>query len=93
MVNKWNFERREYEESNNEYAARIFFGIHGLQEEVRCANCGKRMPRGECMVSKQYHDDIGMGYPVCVECHAAEWEKWEKWEKWGAVAAVRKGGD
>jgi len=76
IISKWDFEKHEYEQVENPYASTITFDADDDQEEIQCANCGKRILRGESMVSKQWHDNIGFGYPVCEECHIAEWDKW-----------------
>lgn len=39
---------------------------------VNCAACGRELPYGDCYTSLLIHNHVGMGYPVCENCHRAE---------------------
>lgn len=75
-IRKWDFEKHEYETVANKYDARLAFSEFDPEEIISCANCGKEITAGESMVSKQWHNGMGFGYPVCGECHTIEWDKY-----------------
>ena len=81
-VQKWDFEKHKYERVENKYVEAyveaITFGDIDFEEAIQCANCGKEMQLGESIVSDQWHDFTGFGYPVCESCSNAEWEKWNR---------------
>jgi ssDNA-binding Zn-finger/Zn-ribbon topoisomerase 1 len=75
MIRKWDFEKHEYERIENKNNVRHLLGDPDPEEIIRCANCGKEVTVGESMVSKQWQDDIGFGYLVCMKCSITEWAK------------------
>lgn len=46
-----------------------------METIVRCAQCGKPMKFGSGYASKEVHTAMGMGYCVCPDCYAEEWER------------------
>ena len=39
---------------------------------VNCAGCGCELKYGDSYTSLRIHNHMGMGYPVCDECHRTE---------------------
>ena len=77
-IRKWNFEKHEYNEVENKYGAKLALieDPSELDEIIKCTNCGEEITVGVSMTSKQYHNDFGLGFPVCVACYKREWEKY-----------------
>jgi len=71
-IRKWDFEKHEYERVENKYGAVLITEPFDVDKIIRCTNCGIDITVGDSMVSKQWHDNIGLGFPVCVECHQIE---------------------
>ena len=45
----------------------------GPGERVSCASCGDWVPYDGTLASLEIHEPLlGLGYPVCPACHAAE---------------------
>lgn len=73
LLQKWNFKTHKYEPFES---PAVF--ITGYSEDMNartdCANCGKEQRFGECYTSRTIHTEMGLGYPVCEPCYAAERE-------------------
>jgi len=76
QIKKWDFEKHIYESVENKYGAKLVTYPFDPDEIIRCTNCGKEITAEESMVSKQWHNEIGFGFPVCVECYQTEWKKY-----------------
>jgi len=75
-IRKWDFEKHEYQSAENKYGAVLVTEPFNADEIIRCTNCGKEITAGESMTSKQWHNEFGFGFPVCIECHQIEWGKY-----------------
>lgn len=72
-VQKWNPVLRKYEEY--ELPKGCFLHHMDLTKKVACAQCGKEQVNGQCFTSKEVHNHLGLGYPVCSNCYDLEWER------------------
>ena len=74
-MKKWNFEKQIYEPYRipNNWNTPIYTSDMG--EAINCAQCGKLITYGEAYTSRQIHNGLGLGYPVCEDCHNDEWKK------------------
>ena len=43
-----------------------------MDEIVNCPHCGKALQFGDTFASIEIHNDLGLGYGVCKECHKEE---------------------
>ena len=74
-MQKWDYEAHEYKQ--------IFVPAHlncklysdNPDETVNCPHCGKALPWGETYTSMEIHNDVGLGYAVCAECHSQELQR------------------
>ena len=75
VMQKWNPKTHQYEEYEvpNNWNTPIY--SDNMQELVNCARCGRELTYGKCYTSKQIHNFIGFGYPVCAECYEQEREE------------------
>ncbi len=77
ILQRWNYDKHEYEAFNSP-AVILSLYSEDMLEEVDCASCGKRMPFGDGYTSKEIHNRVGLGYPVCSDCYEAEIKRWEQ---------------
>jgi hypothetical protein len=75
ILRKWNERKREYEPYKipDDWNVRVY--SNDMNMLINCARCGKKISFGDCYSSYQIHTGMGMGYVVCLECHAKEYEE------------------
>lgn len=71
-IRKWNFETREYEAHEPGENAKIILYTPDMKTELSCTSCEKMVILGDCYTSRQYHNPVGLGFPVCGSCYNAE---------------------
>ena len=69
IAGKWNYKTRKYDKYNPKWDLML---VTGLGASVNCSACGKKTIFGMCYTSKEIHNDIGLGYPVCDKCYDIE---------------------
>ena len=71
-MQKWNYEKQEYESYNipDDWFCPMFCNI--MEELINCPNCGTRFEFGNGYTSLVIHGKSGMGYTVCPTCHEKE---------------------
>lgn len=69
-VEKWNYKEQKYEEV--EINDNCPLCEMDLDRRINCANCEREVKYGETYTSRKYHNQLGLGYPVCQECHEDE---------------------
>lgn len=70
IAQKWNFKTHAYRDYELPQNCRLY--SNDLTEKVACCQCGKGKEFGDMYTSKQIHNQIGLGYPVCEECYKLE---------------------
>lgn len=82
-VRKWDFEKHEYApiELPEDWIVPMLVPVDELDNLVNCANCGKKVPYGETMTSKQYHNMTGLGFGVCDDCYKNEQKLEREYER------------
>ena len=70
---KWNPKKRIYEDYTLPGPTVLY--SYEMDRIVHCAHCGKKVLYGDAYTSRQIHNDIGFGYPVCGKCYEKEWEE------------------
>lgn len=77
-MKKYNEETKQYEpyEIPEEWNCPIM--TMNMKTVVNCVSCGKHIEFGDGYTSMQIHNDYGMGYTVCAECHEREWQERQK---------------
>ena len=78
IAQKWDYESRTYHPYTIPAGWRITAGGYGLNEICQCAQCGKKLPFGDCYTSREIHTRMGMGFAVCEQCYEQEWERERK---------------
>lgn len=75
ILQKWNWDKREYEDCEipDDWNCKVY--SEDMDEIVNCAHCGKKIRFGDCYTSMEIHNKAGWGYAVCKDCYAEEWEK------------------
>lgn len=76
MAMKWNFKTRKYEPYELPKGATLYES--DMDAEVSCAQCGRSLTFGKGYTSRQIHNNGGMGFCVCGNCYAEEWEEEKK---------------
>lgn len=71
-ANKWNYQTHKYEPT--EIADTVLY-TENMSLIVHCAQCGKEIMYGDGYTSMEIHTSLGLGYPVCEDCHAQELER------------------
>lgn len=79
VLGKWNYETHEYDpyEIPDEWNVPL---ITELEEIINCPHCGREVKYGETYTSKEIHNKVGFGYPVCDKCYEEEWERRRKYK-------------
>ena len=73
LVNKWNFNTREYEKVEIPDTRKISLYSNNMNDIIQCINCGKELRFGDSYTSRRYHTEMGFGYCVCHNCYEEEW--------------------
>jgi len=73
MVQKWDVKAHEYKP----YVLPDGCFMYSLDMDapVSCAQCGNTFTFGECYTSREVHNKLGLGFPVCEGCYAKEVER------------------
>lgn len=71
ILQRWNHEKHLYEPFNSPARVLCLYSENMLAE-VDCASCGNRMSFGDGYTSREIHNRVGLGYPVCESCYAEE---------------------
>ena len=75
QAQKWNLKTHEYEPYQLPVGSVLFAN---LDADVCCAGCGKIMKFGNGFTSKKIHNNHGLGFTVCEDCHNEEYEEYKK---------------
>ena len=76
---KWNYKKQKYEDVEINDNCPLY--EMDLDRIINCANCEREVKYGETYTSRKYHNQYGLGYPVCPECYAEERKEEEEWEE------------
>lgn len=73
-MQRWNPKTHDYEPYAvpNNWNCPVL--TYDMDEVMNCVSCGKQIRFGECYTSRFIHTESGMGYNVCADCHAKEYE-------------------
>ena len=72
VLRKWNYDTHKYEPliiPDNWYCT-LF--SNNMKTKINCPHCGKVITYGDSYTSLEIHNDHGLGYGVCYDCHALE---------------------
>lgn len=72
ILQKWDFETHKYEEHYMPDGCNVVLYTADMEAMVDCVNCLRPLTFGETLTSKTIHTDMGLGYPVCSQCHEEE---------------------
>lgn len=72
MTGKWNYKTHEYDDYNPKF--KIIMRAK-LEDRINCSSCGTRTEFGKCYTSREIHNSVGLGYPVCQKCYDLELER------------------
>jgi len=67
---KWNHKKRDYDPY--ELPEGCYLYHPDLKRKVACAQCGTVKEFGVMYTSKEVHNHMGLGYPVCEKCYQLE---------------------
>ena len=76
IVQKWDFKKHCYENKQIDDKCSLF--ETDMEKIVKCPNCNKDMKFGDGYTSRQYHNNIGLGYAVCEKCYEEEWKQYQE---------------
>ncbi len=71
-IQKWNFEKREYEAYEPDESWVIVLFCVDMKKKINCTNCGADIILGDAYTSLALHNHVGSGYPVCEKCYDEE---------------------
>ena len=75
-LQKWNPKKKEYEPYNVPDDWHVSGYETNMEKTVNCAQCGKPIAFGDGYTSMEVqHKNFGIGYAVCCDCYAKEWER------------------
>lgn len=82
LLRKWNYEKRTYTPyeipDNKELNIKLY--SNDMDEIVNCPRCLNKVRYGETYTSLEFHNNFGLGFPVCKECYQKEWEERRRYE-------------
>lgn len=81
VLQKYNAEKKEYEEYKVSDNWNVTTFSYDMKEIVNCAQCGRELPYGKCYTSLEVHTELGMGYAVCDGCYEAERSRRKKYKQ------------
>jgi hypothetical protein len=70
---KWNYKTHDYDPYELPENCRLY--ETDLSLKVACCHCGKEYEFGVMYTSREIHNNMGFGYPVCKACFNIEIEK------------------
>lgn len=73
LIDKWNYEKHEYEPYYVPSDWNVKTYSTDMKERINCPHCGKEIAVGDSYTSLELHTEIGFGYMVCNNCYALEW--------------------
>lgn len=74
ILQKWNYEKHEYEPYKvpDEWKCKVY--TDNMDELVNCPHCGKELRFGDTYTSLEIHTErTAFGFGVCTECYEKEW--------------------
>lgn len=74
-IGKWNYQTKEYDPYEIPSGVVICLYSQDMDLPINCTSCFKLMTYGQGYTSRELHNHIGLGYPVCDDCYAAERER------------------
>lgn len=74
-LRKWNHKTHSYKEFKVPEDGVFQVYSDDLNQVVNCCQCFKKLLRGNAYTSKEVHNHIGLGYPVCEKCYMEEWKR------------------
>lgn len=80
-MKKYNETKKTYEPYSVPEEWNCPITCYNMRMYVNCVRCGKEIMFGDGYTSMQIHNDYGLGYTVCEECHEKEWQERKKTQK------------
>lgn len=77
ILQRWNYDTHEYEPFESPAKVTTLYS-QDMDKKVDCVSCGKPMTYGDGYTSKEIHNYVGFGYPVCEDCYNEEIERWKE---------------
>lgn len=77
IIGRWNYQTHEYDPYIPPEGWKIVLYTTDMDEGINCTNCGKAMTYGDGLTSKELHNGLGLGYPVCQSCYDGEIKRWK----------------
>ena len=73
IVQRWDWKEHKYNPHGIPADWNCPLYTDDMNERINCASCGKRLKYGDCSTSREIHNRMGMGYPVCEDCYEKEY--------------------
>lgn len=71
-IGRWNYTTKAYDPYPIDPTWKIRLYSEDMGEQINCTNCGGDMTYGEGFTSRELHNAVGLGYPVCESCYEIE---------------------
>lgn len=72
-VQKWNYHTLSYDDYLIPDDVSLILYTPDMEKVVACAGCFQPLVYGESFTSREIHNHIGLGYPVCDACYQKGW--------------------
>lgn len=64
-ISKWNWRAHAYEPYQPNEDWNVVLYSDNMDLAINCTACGKNMTYGQGFTSRELHNSLGLGYPVC----------------------------
>lgn len=81
ILDKWNYEKHVYEPYAVPDDWKVSKYEDNLNAVVNCCQCGRKVIVDDTFSSHEIHDDLGLGFMVCSDCHDKEWKRRKKYKR------------
>jgi len=80
-IKQWDYKTHEYKDYKLPNPGNYVLYTEDMTLPINCASCGKHMVFGDGYTSRELHNHVGFGYPVCEDCYEAEREREHEHER------------
>ena len=80
-LSKWNWQKHIYEDYEVPDEWHIPLYTLNMDEIINCPHCGDEFRYGDSYTSLEFHNQYGLGFPVCDSCYQKEWKRKEKYKE------------
>jgi superfamily II helicase len=72
ILKKWNWKKKIYEPVEISNNLKVSSYESDMNTIINCPHCSQKIRYGESYTSREFHNDLGLGYGVCEKCYEEE---------------------